>query len=338
MSSRRYIPNHRTKPSSTHARGVSNMRSSKSANPIGWSTESTATRSDPTARLRTPVDASRHPAQHHAQPWTVPPLTDLRITQGLLNAKPSTARPASSARVSSQQGRGSDGDRSLRGHSRWSSHTSQRSTADTSRGAGSRVTSTTWTTVSNRDIAGSSRSDPLRLASIMSKFDGLAQGCGLPNLAYYQNEESAHTRDPSGENDSPSLSTTSTKNWLFRKLVRKTASVRPLKPAHRRSLSKRLGAFQTRPNPDGTNPPPTRSLDDMSRLGGISMFVLPPKFSPWPLAVPTCLAATGNYVVQNCMFVEHWFSVWLLAADVYQGAQRTVSFGFLDHTPPSRSS
>ena len=282
------------------------MRSSKSASSIGWSTGS---RGDHTARPRTPVDASSQPAQHQVQGRSVPPVADLRIAQSLLDAKPTIACPTSSARVSDQPVRASDGGRSLLRHNRWSSHTSQRSTADTSQDTtGSRVTSTTWTTISSRDIARSSRSDPLRLASIMSKFDGLAQGCGLPNLAYYQNETSGPTRDPSGENDSPSLSTTSTKNWLFRKLVRKTASVRPLKPAHRRSISKKLSVFQIRPSPDGTNPPQTRSLGDISRLGGISMFVLPPKFSPWALAVPTCLAATGNYVVQNCMFVSHLFS------------------------------
>ena len=42
-----------------------------------------------------------------------------------------------------------------------------------------------------------------------------------------------------------------------------------------------------------------KSLDQLCRLGGLSILYLPPKLTAVPLEVPTCIAATGNYLVQH---------------------------------------
>lgn len=57
-----------------------------------------------------------------------------------------------------------------------------------------------------------------------------------------------------------------------------------------------------------------KSLREIHRLGGISLLHLPPAFKASNLLIPTCLAATGNYLVEHGKqpfpSVPHW--QWLI--------------------------
>ncbi len=87
----------------------------------------------------------------------------------------------------------------------------------------------------------------------------------------------------------------SAKNWLARKILRKTA------------LSKKKSVLDISVGTVAAGLAVPRTLDDIVRLGGISVFALPRQFSPRALMIPTCLAATGNYVANNRAY-HHLFT------------------------------
>ncbi|KAI9715307.1 MAG: hypothetical protein M1828_000907 [Chrysothrix sp. TS-e1954] len=52
-----------------------------------------------------------------------------------------------------------------------------------------------------------------------------------------------------------------------------------------------------------------KSLEDIFRLGGAGLLHLPPSFTGLPLVVPTCLAATGNFLADNARFIPGIFRI-----------------------------
>lgn len=65
---------------------------------------------------------------------------------------------------------------------------------------------------------------------------------------------------------------------------------------HRLSRKSSLIHLPASHSPSG---PRWQSLDDMYRLGGMSIIHLGQEYAPLPLAIPTCLAATANYLIQH---------------------------------------
>jgi len=42
-----------------------------------------------------------------------------------------------------------------------------------------------------------------------------------------------------------------------------------------------------------------KNVRDLARLGGLSLLTLPERFSTNELVIPTCFAATGNYIIEH---------------------------------------
>ncbi len=42
-----------------------------------------------------------------------------------------------------------------------------------------------------------------------------------------------------------------------------------------------------------------KSLEEIARLGGVSILILPLEFAAAKLAIPTCISASGTYILQH---------------------------------------
>jgi hypothetical protein len=81
-----------------------------------------------------------------------------------------------------------------------------------------------------------------------------------------------------------------------------SASNTTAKPTPKKTLFQRLSRKHSvsrissrRPLPSSTS----LSLEDLCRLGGISIFTLPAKYAPFNLVVPSALAATAEYILKH---------------------------------------
>lgn len=93
-------------------------------------------------------------------------------------------------------------------------------------------------------------------------------------------------------------------HWLLRKILRKSSSSysvktktpKPLKPVSRRVSVADL------PKRGRVDLLKDKSLEDLARLGGVSLFMLPAEFAATQLALPVGLCATAAYIWQHGKF------------------------------------
>lgn len=179
----------------------------------------------------------------------------------------------------------------------------------------SRVTSTSWSSVSKishgnfSDVSGSSR-DMLSWR-FHEQYNDLATKNGLPALVQSRGESGGSPltenadlpKDPTQKESSIRSSIKEHRqNWFARKLLpRNSAAItykarttyRPI--TRKRSLS-RVPSFT-----DGgrKNILEGKSLDQTCRLGGLGLLLLPKGFAVEKLTLPTCLSAAASYLLQH---------------------------------------
>ncbi|CAD6577765.1 MAG: hypothetical protein ASARMPRED_008403 [Alectoria sarmentosa] len=127
------------------------------------------------------------------------------------------------------------------------------------------------------------------------EFNKLAEKHGLPRL------EAAPDDD---ENHSQTKTTTKThhQGWLARKLFRRSSSTYTLKAktTYKPILKKKsFGGIPGFSEDSHKNILKGKSLEELSRLGGLSVFILPSDFAVDKLTLPTCLSATATYLYQH---------------------------------------
>ena len=177
----------------------------------------------------------------------------------------------------------------------------------------SRFTSTTWSTVSHRIVSDSSGSSRTMGASYYrDEYNKLAEKHKLPRL------EAAPDGTPPGsiimladvwghqdeENHTQTKTTTKSHHpgWLARKLFRRSTSTYTLKARTTYKPIVKKKSFAGIPvlsQDSHKNTLKGKSLEELSRLGGLSVFVLPPEFAVDKLPLPTCLSATATYLCQH---------------------------------------
>ena len=181
----------------------------------------------------------------------------------------------------------------------------------------SRLTSMTWSTVSHRILSDSSGSSRKMGASFYrDEYNKLAERHRLPQLKAAPDGMSrrplvmasnlgAEIRDDL-DDDKHSQTKTTTKThhqgWLARKLFRRSSSTYTLrakttyKPI---SKKKSFGGIPILSDVVHNNTLKGKSLEELSRLGGLSVFELPPDFAVDKLILPTCLSAAATYLYQH---------------------------------------
>lgn len=181
----------------------------------------------------------------------------------------------------------------------------------------SRLTSTTWSTVSHRlfsDSSGSSRS--MGAAYYRDEYNKLAEKHGLPRLEVALDgtlrscfivallSVSNVQGDLDDENHSQTKTTTKTHHagWLARKLFGRSTSTYTLKAKTTYkpiSKKKSFGGIPILSEDRHKNILKGKSLEELSRLGGLSVLTLPSDFAVDKLTLPTCLSATAMYLYQH---------------------------------------
>ena len=90
--------------------------------------------------------------------------------------------------------------------------------------------------------------------------------------------------------------------WLARKLFRRSSSTFALEvKATAKPMTRKISLNKMPKISDGErrNILKDKSLEEMSRLGGLGILTLPPAYAVDKLTLPTCLAAIGNYLLQH---------------------------------------
>ena len=182
---------------------------------------------------------------------------------------------------------------------------------------GSRLTSKTWSTVSHRiysDSSGSSRT--MGPSQYRDEYNKLAEKHGIPRLeaALDGKLQSPPIMTPrlipdiqgglDDENHSQTKTTTKSHHagWLARKLFRRSTSTYTLKAKTTYkpiTKKKSFGGIPILSEDSRKNILKGKSLEELSRLGGLSIFILPPDFAVDKLTLPTCLSATATYLYQH---------------------------------------
>lgn len=181
----------------------------------------------------------------------------------------------------------------------------------------SRLTSMTWSTVSHRILSDSSGSSRKMGASFYrDEYNKLAEKHRLPQLKAAPGGMSrrpfimasnlvAEIRDDL-DDEKHSQTKTTTKShhqgWLARKLFRRSSSTYTLKAKTTYkpiSKKKSFGGIPILSEVVHNNTLKGKSLEELSRLGGLSVFELPPDFAVDKLILPTCLSAAATYLYQH---------------------------------------
>ena len=180
---------------------------------------------------------------------------------------------------------------------------------------GSRATSTTWSTVSHRIISNSSSGSQNRGSSrSVEEYNILAVMHGLPQFAVAA-EVSQEGISPlnslavlklrhSLENKSQTEVTAKTHhNWIMRKLLRRSPpstynlKIRTKqKPVKRMSSLSSISSMREKEHKDILK---NKSLEEMGRLGGLSILLLPRGFAVDKLTLPTCISTTATYLARH---------------------------------------
>ena len=169
-------------------------------------------------------------------------------------------------------------------------------------------TSGTWTTLSNRIFTDSSTdSSPQDLHGFVDEYNRLALKHGLPRftdppvpidigmsaaIACYREDL---TKTANDAHTDIRITSKSHNNWLMRKILRRTSSSYNVKV--KSTNNKRV--IQKTSDRSRKDILKAKSLEEIGRLGGLSILVLPPEFAVDKLALPTCLSATATYLCQH---------------------------------------
>lgn len=89
-------------------------------------------------------------------------------------------------------------------------------------------------------------------------------------------------------------------HWLLRKILRKSSSSYNVKTKTKatKPVSKSVSVADL-PKRGRVDLLKDKSLEELARLGGVSLLMLPTEFVPAQLAVPVGLCATGAYILQH---------------------------------------
>lgn len=296
------------------------MRSSRSAFFFGRTAQDREHGDHLHTGSRSSFDVLLRPNKRHADGSAVLGSTDLEIAQELLHTQPPMAPEVSRGHVRNSESFGFSRRRSSLGRNRISSRASQTSMLNGQRAVESAFTSGTWTIISDRMVFGSSAPSSRNASSFASEYNRLAQEHGLPHISHDEMKLPDTRRSSVNPNSNPRP-----RSWLFRKLVRK-ASSRNMKGGVKRPIRKRISISEfVTSGRSRRGSIKTLSLEEIARVGGVSIFILPPAFIPGTLVIPSCLAATGTYIFHYCQSRPLVKLAWAHTKN-HQGEKLRVSF------------
>ncbi|KAH0547518.1 hypothetical protein FGG08_000243 [Glutinoglossum americanum] len=256
------------------------------------------------SRLRASLSVSstlRKIATDVDSPPAAPEPADLRITQGLLSEGTLATSSRRNTRAMSQRG-------DALTPSLYRDRRTSAASAQTGGSQGhSRITSTTWSTVSNRVFTNSSRSSERDPLEFLAEYNRLGSKHGLPKL-FYESPSAviAGTTIHSGQ---PPVS------WLLRKLLRKTSSVQTMRHPSNQRLTHDSSildiALTDRGRKDILK---DRALEDIARLGGES------------IKTPGIFRVSGSSTSTNALY-DHYSRQFLEAEKSVQLVHQTISSG-----------
>lgn len=188
----------------------------------------------------------------------------------------------------------------------------------TKSGHASRMTSMTWSTVSHRVVSNSSGSSRAsRVSECKTEYNSLAVKHGLPLITggssgaiscfFHKLDRFTDIQDALDEGSNSSQTKITQKShhgWLARKIFRRSSSTYTLKakttyrPVTRK---KSLGGLHLLSSDTPTRILTGKSLEEISRLGGLGILTLPPEFAVDKLTLPTCLSASAAYLLEYGM-------------------------------------
>jgi len=120
-------------------------------------------------------------------------------------------------------------------------------------------------------------------------------------MVYYRHAQQLSGPTNSGieekSQDDQSGASRSAKQWILKKLGRAPSSKNLKDHGEHRLFRRSSIASLLRQRPRVTIG--SHSLETLYRLGGTSILHLPPAYRAVHLAIPTCLAATANYLAEN---------------------------------------
>lgn len=127
--------------------------------------------------------------------------------------------------------------------------------------------------------------------SYLASYNATAKRFGLSEMSSEHDQELVlHPTDNDGAMDTPTKAPS--KKNIFQRLSRKHS----------------IGAIPSRRT---TSTHRTLSLNDICRLGGVSVFSVPPAFAASHMIIPTSLAATAGYLLQHGQFCSILF-LWII--------------------------
>ena len=96
------------------------------------------------------------------------------------------------------------------------------------------------------------------------------------------------------------INTKTHSNWLMRKILRRSTSTYSVK-VKSKSISRKLSVSGITDLPKRVQRDLLKgqTLEEIGRLGGLSLFTLPPEFAVDKLSIPTCISATATYILQH---------------------------------------
>ena len=179
----------------------------------------------------------------------------------------------------------------------------------------SRVTSTTWSTVSkvSHRIFSDSSSEVRDTSRFQDQYNNLATKHGLPEFALppmgepsmsnFSITQANHPQGPAEEKPSVKSITKEHKHgWLARKfLPRPSASYTYRSRTTYRPIARKKSFSRVPSLTDGgrRNILEGKTLEETCRLGGLGVLMLPYEYAFDKLTLPTCLSATAAYLLQH---------------------------------------
>lgn len=186
-------------------------------------------------------------------------------------------------------------------------------TFDGANDSGKESPATSWSNVSKRILTDSSTSSRgMYGPQFLEEYNRLAKTHGLPELVVETGGESGmpysivnnkvDTVDVDGDDQVKTKSKTHHHGWLARKFFHRSSSTYTLqakttyKPITRKKSLRRIPSLS---NASHANILKDKTLEETSRLGGLSVVILPAGFAVDKLTIPTCLSVTLAFLLEQ---------------------------------------
>ncbi|KAI9871543.1 MAG: hypothetical protein M1830_002764 [Pleopsidium flavum] len=155
----------------------------------------------------------------------------------------------------------------------------------------SRVSSIAWSTISHRIFSDSTGcSDQRDTSAFFHEYNTMAKKYGLPCFFVI-----VKLPEPPKAPEEVEAASRAKPGWLLR-FLRKSTSFNSVKAQSTQSMTRKvsIGSLPIRPRKDTFS---SMTLEEIARLGGVSILTLPVEFAAAKLAIPTCICASATCIM-----------------------------------------